>query len=194
MAAPAPKRRALGGGRGLAALVAGARAKRAEINLMDEEDVDDGGGGGGEAGGGRINAATATTMATTTTAAAATMEKPAPASQPSATPAAIRPALFYGGSLPRPPLHAGHQMATPGSAPVLANPLFRGGSGGGVPSAFAAGGMKTRWRSKNDGARATGGGGGAALDISNPWFFQSRCGDDDVSDTYRLSAGPGKAR
>jgi hypothetical protein len=137
MAAPAPKRRALGGGRGLAALVAGARAKRAEMNLLDEEDDDVDGGGGT---GGRIGVATAA-------AAAATMEKlGAPASQPSATPAAIRPALFYGGSLPRPPLHAGHQLATPGSAPVLANPNAAVVRGSGVPlasAAFAAG-MKTR--------------------------------------------------
>jgi hypothetical protein len=138
MAAPAPKRRALGGGRGLAALVAGARAKRAEINLLDEEEDDVDGGGGA---GGRIG------VATTAAAAAATMEKPsAPASQPSATPAAIRPALFYGESLPRPPLHAGHQLATPGSAPVLANPNAAAFRSSGVPlaSAALAAGMKTR--------------------------------------------------
>lgn len=97
---------------------------------MDEEEVDARGG----AVGGQIDAA-----ATTTAPAAATMEKP---SQPSATPAAIRPALFYGGSLPRPPLHAGHPLVTPGSAPVLANGAVRGSSGV-APSASAAfGGMK----------------------------------------------------
>ena len=142
MAAPAPKRRALGGGRGLAALVAGARAKRAEMSLLDDEEDDvDGGGGAGAGAGGRIGVATTTAA----TAAAATTEKPnAPASQPSATPAAIRPALFYGGSLPRPPLHAGHQLATPGSAPVLANAAFRGSGVPPLASAAFAAGMKTR--------------------------------------------------
>ena len=89
----------------------------------------------------------APTLMTQLVAAAATMEKPsAPASQPSATPAAIRPALFYGGSLPRPPLHAGHQLATPGSAPVLANPNAAAFRSSGVPlaSAALAAGMKTR--------------------------------------------------
>lgn len=181
MAAPAPKRRALGGGRGLAALVAGARAKRAEINLMDEE-VEDARGAGV---GGQIGAATTTT-------AAATMEKPAPpASQPSATPAAIRPALFYGGSLPRPPLHAGHPLVTPGSAPVLANAAGRGS--GIAPSAsaaaFAAGGMKTRWSSKERGARQ-GAGGFASFEL---YLLQSRCAEEAVPDAYRLSAGPAKA-
>lgn len=144
MAAPAPKRRALGGGRGLAALVAGARAKRAEINLLEDENGDGvdaaaaclrGGGGGGRIG--------------VVTAAEKPLQPAAPSnSQPSATPAAIRPALFYGGSLPRPPLHAVHQLSTPGSAPVLAiSNAFRGSvGGGGVPSASAAfaAGMKTR--------------------------------------------------
>ena len=48
--------------------------------------------------------------------------------------------------------------------------------------------LEKRWGARH------GGGGGGGLCIYIPWFFQSRCGDDDVSDTYRLSAGPGKAR
>ena len=112
------------------------------MNLLDDEEED----GDGR----RIGVAM--TTATTTGKPSA---PPASASAPAATPAAIRPALFYGGSLPRPPLHASgghhHQLATPGSAPALANSnAFRGS--GGVASASAAAafaaGMKTRCGAK----------------------------------------------
>jgi len=132
--APLAKRRALGGGsRGLAALVAEARTKRAEI--LEEEEAAC-----------RVSTAAAATLTTTTLDVNAAVVVP-PASTlpqaPTSTPAAIRPALFYGGSLPRPPLHRGVLPSTPASAPALV-------SNGGINGAQFGGGTMSINRKRKE--------------------------------------------